>query len=390
MTTRKVGNMPGKKVVVLGGGFGGARAAITARRLLSPEHEVTLVDRSRRTYICGSLPLLIVGEKDALKASRSLGQIRNRGVTYAQTEVTRIDLDNRVLRTGSATHEYDYLVLAAGAEYDWDAIPNARLAHSFYNLEAARRLRRALSGFKRGRIVIAISGLPYKCPPAPFEAAMIIRWALERSGRTNGIDIHLYTPEPAPIPVAGPEASACVEADLASRHIQLHPNAALKEVAKDGKSASFTDGSTMDAELIITVPVHRVARVIADSGITDGKPWVPVNPGTLETTKTGIYAVGDSNMVMMANSRALPKAGIFASTEGEVAGKNVAAAINGTSPSRFSGDGYCFIAYSGREAGRVTGSFLAPEKPQVTFEQPSRAGFKAKEKFEADWRRFRL
>ncbi|MBI4306690.1 MAG: NAD(P)/FAD-dependent oxidoreductase [Chloroflexi bacterium] len=382
--------MPGKKVVVLGGGFGGARAAITARRLLSPEHEVTLIDRSRRTYICGSMPLLIVGEKDALKASRSLGQIRNRGVKYVQAEVTQFDPENRVLRTGPAKYEYDYLVLAAGAEYDWDAVPNARAAYSFYNLDTARRLRRALAAFNRGKIAIAISGLPYKCPPAPFEAAMIIRWALEESGRSNGSEIHLFTPEPAPIPVAGPEASACVAADLASRRIQLHPNAGLKEITADGRAASFTDGSNVEADLIITVPVHRVARVVAESGITDGKAWVPVSPASLETARTGVYAIGDSNMVMMANSRALPKAGIFASAQGEVAGRNIAAAINGTAPAKFSGEGYCFIAYSGREAGRVTGNFLAPGKPEVEFEQPSRSGFRAKERFESDWRRFRL
>lgn len=382
--------MPGKKVLVLGGGFGGVRAAVTARTLLAADHDVALIDRQKRTYIGASLPLLVVGEKEAEKASRSLGQLANRGVRYLQEEIRSIDLQGRSVRTDAAVHGFDYLVLALGAEYDWDAVPNSRVTHSFYDLDTARRLRRAIRGLRRGRVVIAVSSLPYKCPPAPFEAAMILRWAFKRAGVSSKVELDVYTPEPAPIPVAGPEASACVAADLASRAIRLHPNAAVKEVARDGRSASFTDGSSIDADLIITIPTHRVARVVAESGLTGGKPWVGVDPATLETPQAGIFAAGDANVVMMANGRPLPKAGIFASREGEVAGRNVAAAITSDGRARFAGQGYCFIAYSGRAAGRVTGDFLAAERPRVTFEQPSRKGFRAKEKFELDWRRFRL
>ncbi|MBI2964742.1 MAG: NAD(P)/FAD-dependent oxidoreductase [Chloroflexi bacterium] len=382
--------MPGKKVLVLGGGFGGVRAAITARSLLPAGHDVTLIDRQARTHIGASLPLLVVGEKEASKASRSLGQLANRGVSYIQEEIRSIDLQGKSVTTDAGVHGFDYLVLALGAEYDWDAVPNSLVAHSFYNLETARRLRRAVRGFRRGRVVIAVSSLPYKCPPAPFEAAMILRWAFKRAGVSSKIEMDLYTPEPAPIPVAGPEASACVAADLASRGIQLHPNAAVKEVARDGGSATFTDGSSIDADLMVTVPTHRVARVVAESGLTGGKPWVGVDPATLETQHPGVFAIGDVNVVMMANGRPLPKAGVFASREGEVAGRNVAAAAGDAEPARFQGQGYCFIAYSGREAGRVTGDFLAAGRPRVTFEQPSRKGFRAKEKFEIDWRRFRL
>lgn len=382
--------MPGKKVVVLGGGFGGVRAAITARRLLPPDYEVTLLDRRRRTYICGSMPLLIVGEKEALKASRSLGQISNRGVNYVETEVERVDTQRRSVKTRAGEFPFDFLVMALGAEYDWDAVPNSRAGHSFYDLATAQRLRNALSGLKRGRIIVAVASTPYKCPPAPFEGAMMMRWASRNRGVEAAVQIDLYTPEPAPIPVAGPEASACVAADLTRSGITLHANAAVKELAKDGQSASFTDGSSADADLIVTVPVHRMARVAAESGIAGGKPWIQVNPQTLETSIPGIYAIGDVNVVPMANGRPLPKAGIFASTEGEVVAQDIAAKVAGGPKPTFTGEGYCFIAYSGKEAGRVSGQFLAADRPRVEFEQPSQKGFRAKERFEQDWRRFRL
>ena len=171
--------MARKKIVVLGGGFGGVSAARVARTLLGREHTVTLIDRSRRTYLCGSFPLLIVGEREASKVSRSLGSLANRGIEYTQTEVEAIDVEGRTVTTSDRTLEYDYLVLAPGAAYDWDAVPGSASAYSFYSIESARRLRRKLSFFRKGRVVIAVSGTPYKCPPAPFEAALILDWAFK-------------------------------------------------------------------------------------------------------------------------------------------------------------------------------------------------------------------
>ena len=79
--------MPGKKVLIFGGGFGGAKAAITVRALLGPEHEVTLVDRNRTTHICGAFPFLIVGEREVAKTSRSLGRLANRGIQIGRAHV---------------------------------------------------------------------------------------------------------------------------------------------------------------------------------------------------------------------------------------------------------------------------------------------------------------
>lgn len=383
--------MPGKNVVILGGGFGGVRAAITARALLPAEHQVTLIDRDRRTHICGALPLLIVGERETLQTSRSLGSLANRGISFVQAEVTRIDIAGRTVRSAAGAFEYDHLVIAAGAEYHWDAVPGARAAHSFYDIDTARRLRARLARFKRGRVVIAVAATPYKCPPAPYEAAMILRWRFKRTGISKSAGIHCHTPEPLPLPVAGQAACDVLSRDLASRGIALHTNAGVKEVAPDGRSASFTDGSSLDADVIITVPVHRVAGVVAESGVTGGKPWVPVNAATLETATPGVFAIGDVNAVMMGNGRPMPKAGLFASSEGETAARLIASRVLGTEPPpAFAGEGKCFLAYSGTQSGGISGSFLVPGGPRVQLDPPSRSGMRAKERFELDWRRFRI
>ena len=383
--------MADQRILVLGGGFGGVAAARTARSLLDRNHDVTLVDRNRRTFLCGSFPMLIVGEREAAKVSRSLGLLANRGIQYVRAEVDAIDVAYKTVDTSSGKLEYDYLVVAPGAVYDWEAVPGATNAYSFYDIESARRLRRKLSRFRKGRVIIAVSSLPYKCPPAPYEVAMILDWEFRRRGVRKDIELHIYTPEPAPLPVAGPEASSRLRRDMDRRGVQLHTDAAVTEVSRNGGEASFTDGSAMDAEIVVTVPKHSIPTVIAEAGLAGSSGWVEVSPRSLETQHPGVYAVGDVNMVPMANGRGLPKAGVLASSEGEAVGRKIAATINGTGPAEdFDGVGHCFIAYSGTLAGLVRGQFLAEGKPNVKFRPPTARGFQAKERFERDWRRFRI
>ena len=220
---------------------------------------------------------------------------------------------------------------------------------------------------------------------------MILDWEFRRRGVRKDIELHICTPEPAPLPVAGPEASSRLRRDMDRRGVQLHTDAAVAEVSRNGGEASFTDGSAMDAEIVVTVPKHSIPTVVAEAGLAGSSGWVEVSPRSLETQHPGVYAVGDVNMVPMANGRGLPKAGVLASSEGEAVGRKIAATINGTGPAEdFDGVGHCFIAYSGTLAGLVRGQFLAEGKPNVKFQPPTARGFQAKERFERDWRRFRI
>ena len=129
---------------------------------------------------------------------------------------------------------------------------------------------------------------------------------------------------------------------------------------------------------------------LAAGGLAGDSGWVQVSPRTLETGATGVYAIGDVNAVPMATGRPLPKAGVFASSEGETVGRNIAAAIDGGEPVEFPGVGHCYIAYGGTQAGMIRGEFLAEGKPRVELLRPSARGSRGKERFERDWRRFRV
>ena len=377
--------------MILGGGFGGIAAARALEGRLGSRHEVALIDRNRTAHLCGMNPMLIVGERDPRKVGRSLSRLARRGIDVVQAEIRRIETGRREVATDRGTFPYDYLVVALGADYDWAAVPGSAAAHSFYSFDEARRLRRRLSRFRRGRVVIAVAGVPYKCPPAPFETALLLHWAFRERGIRRDVDLHVYISEPAPLAVAGPEASARMRADLAGRGIELHTGAAVTEVAPSSREASFADGSSIDADVIATIPIHRVPEVVAEAGLTNGKPWVPVDPATLETSVPAVFAIGDVNAVPFAEGRALPKAGVFAAGEGQTVGELIAARIDDVEPPRrYDGSGECFLAYTGAQAGMVGGTFLAPGGPAIALRKPTASGMRRKERFEEDWRQFRI
>ena len=382
--------MAGSKVIVLGGGFGGVQAAISARAALDSTHEVTIVDKNRVSRLCGMNPMLIVGERDTDKTGRSLGRLANRGINFVEANIDSIGTSGQKVETSAGTLDYDYLVIALGAAYDWDAVPGASDAYSFYDFDYARHLRRRLSRIKRGKIVLAAAKPPYKCPPAPLETAMIMNWWARRKGIRKDLDISVYIPEPSPLGVAGKQASMRVRNALDQRGIELATSAGVTEVSPNGREASFADGSSTVADVIATVPVHKLPDVVVESGISGGKPWVSVNNTTLETSISNVFAIGDVNVVP-SGEFAIPKAGIFASGQGTKVGEGIASRINEShEPEPYDGVGYCYLAYSVGRSATIGGEFLAEGGPATVLSEPTVYGMKSKDRFERDWRSFKI
>ena len=383
--------MTGSEVLVLGGGFGGAAAALETRRRLGPEHRVTLIDRTHQAHLCGANPLLVVGERLAQGVTRSLEPLAGEGVELVQGEVLGIDLETREVTTDRGGFGFDHLVVALGAVYDWEEVPGSADAHTFYHHEGAVRLRERLAGLDEGRIVVAAARPPYKCPPAPIEGALILDWWFRKRGVRAAVDLHLTIPEPAPLGVAGPEVSTRVSRLVEERGVSLHTGEGLVEVAGSGRVARFAGGSEKEADVVVVVPAHRVPKVVEASGLTDGKPWVPVDPATLETSTPEVFAVGDVNAIPIGPDRGLPKAGTFASGEGRTVGALIASRILDTGPPQpYTGDGHCFLAFSGEESAQVGGTFLAPGGPQVELGEATVEGMAAKSRWEDDWQAFRV
>lgn len=383
-----------KTVVVLGGGVGGAVTAGTLRRKLPQPHRVVLIDRQADHVFAPSFLWLMTGGRTARQISRPLRRLERKGIEVVIGEIEEIDVEARrvwVTEPGSAggpAIEADYVVVSLGAGLAPETIPGLPEAgHNFYTLDGAETLRDALATFGGGRVVVLTAAPAYKCPAAPYEAAMLIDHHLRKRGLGDGSTIDLYAAEPGPLGVAGPEVSAGVRQIVEEKGIAYHPEHQVVAVDPVRRRITFAGGATADFDLLAYVPPHRAPEVVTRAGLVDESGWIPVDRASLETRHPGVYAIGDVTNIPLKLGKPLPKAGVFAEREALVVAHNIAAEISGGDTTRFDGHGECFIETGGGKAGFGRGDFYAEPTPEVRLHPVSRRWHVGKILFEKTWLR---
>jgi sulfide:quinone oxidoreductase len=375
--------MDQQTIVVLGGGVGGVVAANELRRRLKERARIVLVDRNAQQSFAPSYLWAMTGERTPASITRDLRKLERRGIEVIVGDVQEIDLARRAVAVGGRKIGYDYLVVSLGAELAPEAVPGLAQAHTFYHLTGAEQLRDALASFQGGRVVLAVAGMPYKCPAAPYEGMMLLESYFHRHNLRHKVDMALYTPEPQPMPVAGPALGEAVQELLAHKGIAFHPGKKLAAVEES--ALRFDDGSAAPFDLLVAVPPHRAPRVVEQAGLTDATGWIPVDAHTLETRHQGVFAIGDVTRIPLFDGMVLPKAGVFAHAEAQVVAQNIAAGILGLAKREaFDGSGYCFLEAGGGRAGMARGGFLAQPR-QITMRSPSRVWHWGKIAFERHW-----
>ncbi|MBX5445606.1 FAD/NAD(P)-binding oxidoreductase [Sphaerobacter sp.] len=375
--------MQARTVVVLGAGPGGSAAAHHLRRYLPDSSRVVVVDRTDRLTLGISHLLIMRGWLDADAASVSVRGSLPEGVEFVQAEVQGIDPGARRVRTSTGEIAYDALLVALGADLRADLVPglkkalDANAVEEFYSLPGASRLRRRLESFSGGRVCVVISRLPYKCPPAPYEAALLIADRLRERGVETGVQIDLFTPEPSPIAAGGPEMGQAIRSTLQERGITLHTGEELSAVDHEQRSATFASGREESWDLLVAVPPHAAPRVLVESGLIE-RGWLIADRHTLRTAFEGIWAIGDASAVPMANGMPLPKAAVFATAEAEAAARDIARTLGATAPEpAFEGVGRCWFIVADGMAGYIEGRFLDPPGPKLQLHPASADNFAA-------------
>ncbi len=371
----------GKRILILGAGFGGLAAATELRKNLGLDHRVIIVDR-KKSFMMGLVKLWILeGSRNLEESQTPLDGLNAKGIEYLNDEVNRIEVtQSRVQARDHGWIEYDYLIVALGAELAPDRIAGfVGRGYNLYDAQQVPKLRNRLLQLERGKVAIAIMGMPYKCPPAPFEASLIIDSMMSRQGTRNNVEIDIYAPAPIALPVAGPQVSANVVEMVSQRSIRFHPSHKLKSVADD--KLEFENGSKADYDVLVGIPPHRAPEVVRSAGLTEGD-WVAIDRNTLKTRFKNVFAVGDVTEIKVG-AMALPKAGIFAEEQAKVAAKQIIDEINGRSPvATFAGQGYCFMEMGNRRAGYLEADFFNSAGPAIRLEEPSEQNFQKKQDFE--------
>ena len=381
--------MPGKTVLILGGGVGGLVAAHRLRQALPREHRVILIERERQHLFQPSLLWVAVGDRRPEQILRPLDRLARKGIELVTATVEALDPSRRAVTAGGREYTGDAVIVALGAELAPETISGlADGGHNLYTLSGASAILDALKLFRGGRVAVLTAAPAYKCPAAPYEAAMLVEAWLRSHGQRASAELDFFAAEPGPMGVAGPAVSAAVRQMVESHGIRYHPEHQLASIDPGARTLAFANGTSAAYDLLIYIPPHRAPSVVRRSGLAPEGGWVGVDRGSFETAVPGVYAIGDVTTVPLAMGKPLPKAGVFAHRQAEVVAANIAAQWTGSGVRRtFDGHGECFIETGDGRAGFGTGNFYAEPVPQIVLKGPNRMWHWGKVLFEWRWLR---
>jgi sulfide:quinone oxidoreductase len=371
------------RVVVLGAGFGGLELSTILSEKLGDRLDLTLIDKNDSFFFGFSKFDVMFGHKPSDAVRLSYNCISKPGVRFCQETVTTINPVTKRITTSGGEHQADVLVVALGADYDFVGTPGlAEGGNEFYSFAGAERLREVLPSFEGGRVIVGVTSAPFKCPPAPSEAALLMHDYLLQRGIRDKTQISIVMPFGTPIPPS-PDTSKALLESFAERNITFIAKHVVKSIDPGRHVAILDDGLEMPFDLFLGIPRHRAPQVVENSGMTVNG-WIPVNRDNLKTQFPGVYAIGDVNSV------GTPKAGVFAEGAARVAAASIIADFQaGEQPSPYTGAGTCYIEFGQGQVGRVDVDFFSGPTPFGTFGEPSIATAEDKKTFgssrEARW-----
>jgi len=345
------------RVVVLGAGFGGLELSSILSETIGHDLDLTLIDQNDSFYFGFSKLDVMFGRRspDAVKISYS--SIVKPGVQFRKEIITAIDPVKKMVTTNNRVYEADIVVVALGADYDIAATPGlATCGNEYYSFKGAEKLREIIPNFTKGHAIVGVCDAPFKCPPAPSEAALMLHDYLINAGVRDACTISLVIPFSAPIPPSPDSSKALIKA-FEERNIQFIPLRKVSALDETKKVAVLDDGTEMPFDLFLGIPKHVAPAVVLQSGMTENG-WIPVDRTNLLTKFPNVYAIGDVTSV------GTPKAGVFAEGAAKIAAASIIAAYNGKeNKTAYTGAGSCYIEFGKGEVARVDVDFFSGPKP---------------------------
>ena len=302
-------------------------------RQILPEREwdITVIDKDwEHHYQPGWLfiPFGIYTKEDCIKPRTKFVPA---GVNFVLDDILGIDPEKKQVKTKQDTFPYDLLVVATGCRIAPEEVEGmlgagwGKEIHNFYTLAGAMALHNKIKYFNKGRVVINIAELPFKCPVAPLEFAFMADWLFTINGVRDNIEIELATPLPGAFtkPVAAEMLGKLCE----EKNIKVTPNFQLSGVTSDKKIIKSYDGREMDYDLLVSIPPNFGAQCIIDSDMGDPMGYMETDLNTLQAKKfNSVYVIGD------ATNLPTSKAGAVAHYEADMLAENLKREIDGQPP----------------------------------------------------------
>jgi sulfide dehydrogenase [flavocytochrome c] flavoprotein chain len=321
----------GGRVVVVGGGFGGATCARFIRRI-DPRIAVTLVEASPTFTACPFSNLVVVGLRDLKAQEFGYDKLAADQVTVQISPATAIDTQGRNVTLGNgASLPYDRLVLSPGIDIRWDGLPGyteaaaERMPHAWKAGEQTLLLRRQLEAMEDGgTVVISAPANPFRCPPGPYERASLIAY-------------YLKTKKPkSKLIVLDAKDAFSKQGLFQAAWKALYPNLEWVSLSSGGKVTSVdagamtlvTDFARHKADVANVIPPQKAGRIAEIAGAADRTGWCPIDPATFESKlQPNIHVIGDASI-----AGAMPKSAFTANAQAKVCAAAVAKLIAGGKP----------------------------------------------------------
>jgi len=370
-------------VLILGGGFGGLSAANEIRKnLTSSQIKITIIDK-KDWFMVGFAKLWIInGTRTFENSIGSLNELTKKEINFIKEEILQIDLQNKNIKTTTKMLSYDFLIIAMGAMLAPEKIPGlSENGMNLYDHNQLIEIHNKLKKMKSGNIAISIMGMPYKCPPAPFEASLLIDSMLRKEGVRNSIQIHFYSPAPITLPIAGIEISQRILDLINSENIVFHDSCKIKSVEKN--KLIFQNGEAV-FDLLLAIPPHIAPKVIYESGLAKEGNFIPIDR-ECKTSFENVFAVGDVTTLAVTDITSVPKAGVFAEGEAITVAQNIISKIQSKKGSSlFDGKGGCFIESGRNTASLIEVDMFSEEKPSTKLTESTSKYLDEKIQFEKE------
>lgn len=372
-----------KTILVLGAGTGGIITAKELSKKVGDKAKIILFEKEEKNVFAPSLLWLMVGKRKPKQVFRNTRNITGAGVEVVIGEIEKVNPEAISVTVNGKEYDGNYMIISLGVEQTYEHKLNS-YGYDFYTLAGATTFSEKLQNFEGGKIAILVPSLPFKCPAAPYEAAMLIASYIRNKGLSPKTEISLYSPEPGPMGVAGKELSGAVKHMVEMKGIKYNPEYQLTAATEN--TLTFNNGKTAEYDLLTFTPKHQCPTVISKTDLCGKSGWIEVHRNTMETQFPNVYAIGDITFIPLEVGKPLPKAGVFAHNQAETVAHNIDQKIKGKNDFKtFNGDGECFVEIGNGKAGYAGGNFYASPLPIVKMKKPSYFWHWTKVWFEKHW-----
>ncbi|MHA2250093.1 MAG: NAD(P)/FAD-dependent oxidoreductase [Candidatus Kariarchaeaceae archaeon] len=351
-----------QKIVIIGSGTGGTIMANRLHRKLKKKAEVTIIDPGFKLVYQPGFLFTMFGKDKTKNLIKDARKYIPKQVNAVEDRVTFVDTETRtVITEKSGDFPYDYLVIASGVNLAFDSIDWwDDSIHQFYTPEGAEKLHKAIENFEEGQIVVSIADLPYKCPPAPVEAAMLLDDYYRKKNLRDKVKIAYTSPLGRAFSIE--TTNTRVEPYLKEKDIDLYTFFNTDDVDTEERIIYSMEDDDIEYDMLVMVPPHKGQDFLVESKIASGKGWIPTDRFTLQVKdQERMYAMGDATDIPTS------KAGSTAHHEAPVIVQNIADEIDGKEISaKYDGHVQCFFLTEFGKSMFIDFDYENPPKPSPT------------------------